>query len=88
MSGLKPAEIVESLEYMSDVFMGDERFRQVVDDGEMDSYTMDGDDLAGFCWHFDRILKWAGVKRSVFDRERERQARGEIQHPSNPSFRP
>jgi len=65
--------IVEALEYMSDVFMPEDRFNAYVSEGyggtlSSDDYTMSGDDLAGFCWHFDELLKFFGVSRDIASR--------------------
>lgn len=62
--------VIEALEYMSDVFMPDEAFRKIVDNGPYgdETYTMQGDDLAGFCWHFDQVLKAFGVTRDIMER--------------------
>lgn len=64
--------IVDALEYMSDVFMADAPFRQIIDEGPCgdEEYTMHGDDLGGFCWHFDQVLKAFNVQRDPMERAR------------------
>lgn len=55
------ARIREDLEYMSDTFMPKGPFEALVADGlgadgAYEEYTMRGDDMAGFCWHFNDLL--------------------------------
>lgn len=70
---LSYGEMIEALEYMSDVFMPQEPFDALVAEGYgaekgYDEYTMRGDDLAGFCWHFDLLLKAFGINRNIGER--------------------
>ena len=72
-----PDNIIEALEYMSDTFMPDEQFDALVADGYGseqggESWTMRGDDMAGFCGSFNEVLRWAGVDRDIMRRERSK----------------
>lgn len=51
--------LVEAVQYMRDVFMPEASFRDLVENGARgdEEFTMRGDDLAGFCWHFNELLE-------------------------------
>lgn len=66
------AGIREHLEYMRDVFMTEQGFNSALAGHEV-AFTMEGDDLAGFCWHFNELIKAFAVKTP---RERMRTADG------------
>ncbi len=66
MSGVHDS-LVEDLQYMRDVFMSDAPFKEIILEGPRgdEEFTMRGDDLGGFCFHFNNLLKHFEVDGAV-----------------------
>ncbi len=51
-------DVLESIEYIRDIGPPDHLFNTLVKEGSDGSETfhIDGDDLASFCWHLNRLM--------------------------------
>jgi hypothetical protein len=72
MACMSHDEIIESLTYIQDVFPAQSIFDELVENGAGgdEIHNITGDDLAGACWHLNRLWTYFANQPSPTDGER------------------
>jgi hypothetical protein len=70
-------EIIEALSYINGVFPPAAVYDRLVEEGAYgdETHTIQGDDLAGACWHLHQLMEHFGIPEDVMDRARWQNAR-------------